>query len=309
MAKDFATAGLTISAVGARTLAGATAFAHVHKVPHAHEGYDALCADPTVDIVYVSTPQNHHKRDALRALAAGKHVLVEKPFCMNAAEAEEVVAAATAAGLFCMEAMWSRFLPSYVAMKAVLESGSIGTPVSVLADHSQHLKSVPRLWDLALGGGALLDLGVYPVSFLCDVFGGAPTSVRATGTLCEQTGVDTNTAGVLGFPGGGLGAFTTSLITAGPISASISCTGGRIEVARSFYEQTSWKVFDTQGQMLEAYAEKCEGRGMQFEALHVEECVRGGALESPVMPLSQTVVVMRVLDAVRSHIGLVWPTA
>lgn len=308
IAADFKIAGLKIQAVGARSGEAAKAFADKHNVPTWYEGYDALVADPAVDIVYVSTTQNFHLRDALRVIAAGKHLLLEKPFTLDEVEAMQIVAEAKSRGVFVMEAMWTRFLPSMKAAMEVIRSGLIGKPRYVIADHSQHLLAVPRLWQKELGGGALLDLGVYPVSFIMSVLG-APASVKASAVMSEEHGVDEMTSVILEYPhssscSGMHGVATCSIVSAGPINASVMCTKGRIEMDKSFYEQTSFRVVDNSGKVLHTYNDKCEGRGMQYEALHVEECIRAGLTESPIMPLSESLAVMRVLDDVRKQTGL-----
>lgn len=304
IATDFKHAGLTINAVGARSGEASSAFAAKHGIPSAYEGYDDLVNDAMVDVVYVSTTQNFHLRDALRVINAGKHLLLEKPFTLDAAEAERIVAAAKAKGVFVMEAMWTRFLPSMIAAIDVIRSGVIGEPRLITADHSQHLLSVPRLWDNALGGGALLDLGVYPICFIMSLLG-APASVKASAVMSSHHGVDESTSVLMQYPNA-QGVGTCSIVTPGPITASIMCTNGRLDLDRSFYEHTTFRVFDAAGALLRSYEHKIEGRGMQFEAQHVEECIRGGLTESPVMPLSESVAVMRVLDDVRAQVGLAW---
>lgn len=307
IAKDFKIAGLTIVAVAARDGAKASEFAATHGIPKSYSGYDALVGDPDVDIVYASTTQNWHFRDALRVINAGKHLLLEKPFTLDASEAEEIVAAAAAKGVFLMEAMWTRFLPSMVAAKAVLKSGVIGTPNMAIADHSQFLTAVPRLWENRLGGGALLDLGVYPISFIMSIFG-VPSSVHAAGVV-NASGIDEMTSAVLHFADKrAQGVVSCSLTNAGPITASVLCSNGRLDMDKSFYEHTSFRVYDNAGTLLQSYTDKIEGRGMQYEAIHVEECIRAGLLQSPVMPLSESVEIMKVMDEVRKQTGVTFKT-
>jgi len=178
VAQDFHYAGLTIQAVGARDLAKADAFADRFAIPDRHQGYEALVANPHVDVIYISTIHPFHKRDALLALNAGKHLLVEKPFTINAQEAAEIHALATSKKLFVMEAMWTRFLPTMNAVFDVINSGALGEIELLTADHSQALTHVPRLVERELGGGALLDLGIYPISLAHRIFG-KPSSITA----------------------------------------------------------------------------------------------------------------------------------
>ena len=169
-----------IAAVGSRRQARADAFGDRYGVPRRHASYEALVADPDVDVIYVATPHSFHHENALLALEAGKHVLVEKAFTMNAAQAVELVAVARERGLFLMEAMWTRFLPHVVEIRRLLAEGALGRVVTVMADHGQWFAFDPtsRLFAPELGGGALLDLGVYPVSFASMVLG-EPTRIEA----------------------------------------------------------------------------------------------------------------------------------
>lgn len=196
-ARDLRTHGHDITAVGSRTLASARSFAEEFGIPRAHQSYDELVADPEVDVVYIATPHDLHAPNARAALAHGKHVLVEKPFTLNAAEARQVVDLGRRRGLLVMEAMWTRFLPHMRFVRETLAEGRIGEVRSVHADHTQLLPSDPdhRLNDPRRGGGALLDLGVYPVSMAHDLLG-APNEVIAAGQL-TATGVDESVATIL----------------------------------------------------------------------------------------------------------------
>ncbi len=179
-----------IVAVGSRSQEGADRFGEQYGIGRRHGSYEALAADPDVDAIYVATPHPFHHENTLLALGAGKHVLVEKAFTMNAAQALELVAAARARGLFLMEAMWTRFLPHVVEIRRLLAEGALGRVVTVMADHGQWFAFDPssRLFAPELGGGALLDLGVYPVSFASMVLG-TPTRIEAhRGTRADGSG-------------------------------------------------------------------------------------------------------------------------
>ena len=306
VAEDFLIAGLTIQAVGARDLAKANEFADRFKIPTRHQGYEALVNDPEVDVIYVSTIHPFHKRDALLALNAGKHLLVEKPFTINAGEAEEVRAVAQAKGLFVMEAMWTRFLPSMDAIFKVINSGALGEIELFTADHSQALTHVPRLLQRDLGGGALLDLGIYPVSMAHRLFG-KPAAITATARLNNEK-VDATTSMIFEYEGGKQATMTTSFLGAGPVTASIVGSLARIDIDGSFYAQTSFRVINHSGEIVKSYNEKIEGQGRQYQAMHVEKCINEGLVESPVMPLRESVEIMKVMDEVRSKIGVTYPT-
>ena len=173
MTSDLAINGSTVTAVGSRTQEKADAYAAEFGIPPAHGSYEALVADPEVDVIYVATPHPSHVADATLALNAGKHVLLEKPYTINAAEARVVADLASERGLVVLEAMWTRWMPHMIRLREIIAAGTLGDVRTVIVDHNQKLSQDPahRLQDPALGGGALLDLGIYPVSFAWDVFG------------------------------------------------------------------------------------------------------------------------------------------
>ena len=306
VADDFRIAGITIQAVGARDLARANEFADKFAIPNRHQGYEALVNDPEVDVIYVSTPHPWHHEHALLALNAGKHVLVEKPFTINAREAQEIKDFAVSKNLIALEAMWTRFLPSMDAIFEVVGSGVLGEIRLVTADHSQYLPHVERLWDPALGGGALLDLGIYPVSFALRVLG-LPKVTTARATLTGQK-VDETTSIIFEYENGAQATLTTCISAAGPVTATVTGTYGRIEIDSPFYNQTSFKVYNQGGEVIQSYDEKIEGIGRQYQGLHLEKCVAEGVLESPTMSLTETVEIMQVMDALRAQIGVSYPS-
>ncbi len=292
-------------AVGSRNRDRAERFATAHGIPTTHLGYEALVEDPHVDVIYVATPHSEHLEHALLAIRAGKHVLVEKAFTRNAAEAEQVFAAAREAGVFVMEAMWTRFLPHVSALHQVVDAGEIGEIVNVSADHGQLMAFDPtsRLFDPALAGGALLDLGVYPVSFAQDLLG-APDSVTATGTLAE-TGVDGQVSIVLSYGARTQATLSTTLWARTPTVALVSGTEGYIEVAGPFYRPTSFRVTRLDGRVWTF--DQPSTSGMQYEAAEVARRVAAGDVESPRMSWQGTLEVMRTLDEVRRQVAVVYP--
>ena len=222
-------------AVGSRSQAAADRFADSYGIAHRHDSYDSLVADPDVDVIYVATPHPMHRDNAILALRAGKHVLVEKPFTMNAAEAREVVAVARERGLFAMEAMWTRFLPHVGVIREWLGKGLLGDVVTVTADHGQWFAEDPRfrLFAPELGGGALLDLGVYPVSFASMVLGRPSRIVSISDPAF--TGVDAQTSMLFGYDSGAQAVLTCTLRAKSPTRAAIVGTDARIEVDGDFY--------------------------------------------------------------------------
>ncbi|BDZ41446.1 dehydrogenase [Paraoerskovia sediminicola] len=296
----------TVVAVGSRDRAKAQAFADEHAPgATAHGSYEDLVADPDVDVVYVASPHSHHREHALLAIAAGKHVLVEKAFTRNEAEAREVLDAARDAGAFVMEAMWTRFLPHVAALRAAIARGEIGDVVNVSAAHGQNfpLDATHRLYDPALAGGALLDLGVYPVSFAHDILG-APDATVAVGALTE-TGVDGQISMVLSHGPRAQSTLQTSLWAIGANGAVITGSQGRIEVDGWFYTPTSFRVVRDDGSSW-SYS-GFDGEGKEYQAAEVARCVAAGLTESPRMTWDDTLAVMRTMDEVRRQVGVVYP--
>lgn len=304
---DLRASGLTVVAAGSRDRSSAERFAAEHDLIRSHGSYAALCEDPAVDIVYVATPNVLHLENALLAISRGKHVLVEKPFAMDEAQASAIAEAARAAGVVVMEAMWTRFLPHMVRVRELVGGGALGDVRTVMADHDQRLPGDPthRINDRALGGGALFDLGVYPISFAVDLLG-PPTSVQAHATM-TSTGVDRQTSVIMGHHGGRQSLSHSAIDTLGPVRAAVLGTDARIELAPWWYNATGFTLLDAEDREIETFAQPVGGRGMQYEAFELERVIREGLSESPRMPLDESIAIMRVLDAVRAQIGLVFP--
>lgn len=306
-ASDLRTAGLTLTAVGSRSAESGERFAREFDVPRVHSSYVDLVSDPDVDIVYVSTPHPMHADNAILALENGKHVLVEKPFTLNGAEAARVQDVARRTGLLAMEAMWTRYLPHMLRVRELVQEGALGDIRALTADHTQKISTDPahRLNDIALGGGALLDLGIYPVSFAWDILG-APTSVTAAANL-GATGVDDEVATIFTHERGAVSTSLSASHAAGPNTASIIGTEARIDIDRVWYTPTSFRLVSPDGTVRESFESDIEGRGMQFQALAAERYVASGANDSDILPLSETVAIMDTLDEVRRQIGLRYP--
>lgn len=305
--RDLLLIGRTVSAVGSRTLANAEAFAGEFGIPRAYGSYEELVADPDVDAVYVATPHTFHHAGAMLALRAGKHVLVEKPFTINAAEAREIVETAAASGLVALEAMWTRWLPHMVRIREILAAGTLGELRTVIADHDQRTSPDPagRMLAPELGGGALLDLGIYPVSFAWDILG-APASVTAISSP-TATGVDQQTSMLFGYDSGAQAVLTTTLDAAGPNRAAIVGTEARIEIDPVWYTPTSFRVIGPKGEVLESYESGVEGRGMQFQAIELEQLVAAGRTAGDILSPQESIDIMSTLDEVRRQIGLRYP--
>lgn len=299
------TAG-SVTAVGSRSAPKAEAFADAHAPgARAHGSYADLVADEEVDVVYVATPHNFHLEHALLAIGAGKHVLVEKPLTLSVAESRVLLDAAREAGVFCMEAMWTRFLPHVAALRAAVARGEIGEVLTVQAEFDVAFPYDPthRILAPELAGGALLDLGVYPVAFAHDLLG-VPASVTAVGTRAA-TGVDDHVALVLAYDGGQHAVLHTSSRAAGPHAATVIGTRGRIEVPRGFFTPADFRVVHQDGSGWEFTSP--HGEGKAYEAAEVARRVAAGDVESPRHTWQDTLEVMAVLDAARAQVGVVYP--
>jgi predicted dehydrogenase len=305
VAADFAGTDMEIQAVGARSLASAQAFAAKFNIPNVHEGYQALVNDPEVDIIYIGTPNQLHLEHAKLALNAGKHVLLEKPFAINADQTKEIIEFARSKNLFLMEAMWARFLPMHDAIFKVISDGMIGDVVNIMSDMGHYLpreENHERLYVKELGGGATLDLSIYSVSFIVRALG-LPNRITAR-SINNAEGVDTYSAGIMEFEGGKSAIFQSSVTTTGPVSLAIAGTKGHIEVQGRFYEQTSFKVFNNERKQIHSYDEDVFGTGRQYQALEVERCIKAGLTESPRITLDDSIKIMQLLDQIREQIGV-----
>lgn len=307
-ASDLRTAGLDLVAVGSRSQASADAFAAEFDIPRAHGSYEDLAADPDVDIIYVSTPHPMHAENARLALEAGKHALVEKSFTVNRVEAQGLRDLAADKGLLVMEAMWTRYLPHMVRVREIIDAGTLGEIRTVFADHTQKITDDPshRLNALPLGGGALLDLGIYPISFVWDILG-APTTVQAAARLGD-TGADAEVATLMTHASGALSTTVSSSRGSGPNTAHIVGTQARIDIDRVWYSPTSFTVTAPDGSILERYESHVEGRGMQYQALAAERFVAEGTLEGRELPIDESVAIMGTLDDIRRQIGVSYPS-
>jgi predicted dehydrogenase len=304
-------------AVAARDAAKTAAFAREHGIGTVHDDVTALIDDPQVDVVYISTPHPLHHGQALEAIAAGKHVLIEKPVAMSADEAREITDAGRAAGVLVQEAMWTRYLPQSDIVRQVLADGLLGDVRLVRADFGFvfGFDAGHRLWNAELGGGALLDAGVYPVSFASSVLG-APTAVSAVGSVAAS-GVDER-ADLLLTSADATALVSTSLVTALPVTASVFGSAGRLDVLSPFFgpsgvtvtmrarstgavsaeESVTWRD--------RTFAEVHEG--LAYQATYFASYVGEGRVESPLHPHAELVSVMATIDEARRQIGEAAPT-
>ena len=293
-------------AVGSRSQSTADAFADTYEAPRRHATYEDLASDPEVDAIYVATPHSAHRDNSILCLEAGKAVLCEKPFTINRKQADDVVSVARDRKVFLMEAMWSRYQPIMYKVREWLAEGAIGEVNMLSADFGfrSRYEEGKRLWTPELGGGALMDVGVYPVSFSSMVYGGPPTRITALSDM-HDIGVDEVTGIVLGHVNGGLAVVYTSIRSSTPQGADILGTEGSIKIQSPFWHATTATL--KAGKREETVELPVEGNGYNCEAEEVMRCVRAGKLESDIMPLDETLSVMTTLDSIRKEIGLKYP--
>ena len=299
-----------LAAVGSRSVETAAAFAREHgdADTRTHESAEELAADDGVDVVYVASPHALHPRHARAALEAGKAVLCEKPLTVNARQAEVLVDLARARGVFFMEAMWMACNPTIRLLRSQLASGRFGAAKQVHADLGFVVDrpATDRMLAPELGGGALLDMGVYPLTFAHLMLGEAE-SLTAAGVLAAS-GIDLDVAIAGSYSGGAVAALTASMTATSPQAATIATTDGLIEVPAPFHHPTSvvWTPTDGEPERVVA-AEPLIGSGLGNEAAEVQRCLAEGLLESPLVPHEQTLTVLRQMDTIRAQIGLTYP--
>lgn len=298
-----------VVAVGSRSAERAQAFASRHDIGAVFGSYEQLVADPSVQVVYVASPHSEHRTHALAAIAAGKHVLVEKAFCRNASEAREVMSAASEAGVMVMEAMWTRFLPHMDVIRQLLADGTLGQVTTIAADHGQYFGDMPqahRLLSPTLAGGALLDLGIYPVSFASFAMG-TPDSITARGVL-TGTGVDAQVSAILE-KGEVHATVNTTLTAETPTTASIAGSAGYVRVDGPFYEPQRLTVTALRGGgVLTREVDAIVGHdGLCYQAAEFARCVTAGMTESPLLPRAETIAIMETCDEIRRQVGVRYP--
>ncbi|MEY2648342.1 MAG: hypothetical protein RL282_1055 [Bacteroidota bacterium] len=298
--------GAELSAVASRDAAKAKAFAEEFSAKQYFDSYEALASCPDVDVIYVASPHSHHHEHTLLCLNHGKAVLCEKAFAINSRQAREMVELARTKRLFLMEALWSRFLPHYHKLQELLAEGKLGEIKGILANFGfKPMPPVsPRLFDPALGGGSLLDIGIYPIFFAQSLLG-KPESIMAKMDPAT-TGVDEQCSMVFHYKSGQTATLFSTLASNLETDADIFGTEGRIRLTSRFYEPSATLQFypGIVSTRTEIPISKEPGWGYQHEARHVQECLQKGLTESPVWSLDHTLDLMETLDRVREAIGL-----
>lgn len=293
-------------AVGSRSQASADSFATIFNIPRRHATYEALAQDAEVDVVYIATPHSLHKENSILCLQNNKAVLCEKPFAINAAQAKDVIAFAREKKLFLMEAMWTRFFPLMVKLRELVAEGAIGQVRMITADFGFRTQFNPqgRLFDPHLGGGALLDVGIYPLS-LASMLLGAPTEIRSLAHL-GQTGVDEQAAVILAYNEGQLALLHTATRTNTPHEAIIMGTEGQLRIDAPWWRPARMTLSRPRksDQVIDI---PYQGNGYNYQAAAVMNCLRAGKLESHTMPLDETLSIMHTMDHIRAQWGLTYP--
>lgn len=298
--------GQVIAAVGSRSLSRSKAFADAFDVPAAYGSYEELAAAPDIDIVYVCTPHNFHHQAAVLALDAGKHVLVEKPIGLNAAQARDIAKRAEAAGVFAGEAMWSFFLPKFDVIRQILDAGTLGSVTTVFAEYGEHFERGHRIFDPALAGGPLLDLGTYPLALVTEVLG-LPEVLHAIGQP-HESGVNAQLSVIMQFAGGAQAVVNTHLHNFTPTSATIVGSKATLTLDGPFNMPGGFGVRFPDGTRLR-HEEPAGGHfeGLHYEAAAVARAVAAGQTQASQRTLAASIRTLDVADEIRRQLGVVFP--
>jgi predicted dehydrogenase len=293
-----------LAAVGSRSRESAEAFGEKHGIPRRHGSYEDLVSDPDVEAVYIGTPHNLHHANTLMALEAGKHVLCEKPLAVNAGQAREMIEAARERGLFLMEAMWTRFVPVWVDLKERLDSGEFGKIGFLYSSFGEAMPYEPegRAYNPHLAGGALLDLGVYPIS-LASWLLGKPETMTSKVKMAD-TGVDQRNAMIFTHPDGSVASLSTAMDVTTACESEIAAEKAFIRVKRHWFQAQSYEVVTPDG--TDVVSRPFEN-GFQFEISHAMKRIGKGQTESEIMPLDESLEIGRTMDALRAEWGLKYP--
>lgn len=298
--------GAVLAAAGSRTIENANKFADRFGIPARYGSYEQLAAAKDVDAIYVATPHPMHSADSILCINHGKAVLTEKPFTINTPQAQAIIDAAHSAGVFVMEAHWTRFLPMMAEVRRIVSAGEIGDLRSVQADFGFRAEFDPagRLFDLALGGGALLDVGCYCVS-LAVMLMGAPDRVNGVAEI-GSTGVDEQATMSLGYPDGKIAILSTAVRTNTQQEAVICGTTGRIHIHSPWWKPSAITLIQD-GKEKRNLDLPVTGNGFCYQISEVMSCIHSGKLESEIMPHQQTLEIMQIMDELRSQWGVHYP--
>lgn len=292
-----------LQAVASRDLTRARSFAATHNAAQSYDSYEQLAADPGIDVIYIATPHGFHAEHALLCLNHGKAVLCEKPMALNAAQVTEMIAASRHHNAFLMEAMWSRFLPLIRETTALIAAGKIGTVKYIRADFGFLAPFQPtgRLYDLRLGGGSLLDIGIYPL-FLCLHLFGKPDQIRAAGHLAPS-GADETCHALLTYNDGRSAVISSTLACQTALTAEIAGTEGSIRIPTPWYknDRLTW---NRTGQPEKTIQLEPMVNGFEYQIREVTRCLEAGLIESPAMSHAFSLTMSQTMDVIRQQIGV-----
>lgn len=309
--KSLPTKDHQVVAVAARKLDDAKGFAQTHSIPHAYGSYEELSRDPNVDVVYIGVIHPYHLKTCLLFANAKKHILCEKPLAMNTREVREILDAAKRNNVFLMEAVWTRFFPASVEIRRLLAKGEVGDVKLVRAEFGEPLSTVPRVVQKELGGGALLDIGIYPLQFISMVYNGEkPESIHASGFL-HETGVDQSVGVTLKYSDNRIAVLTCSNVVKLESDAIIGGSKGFIQVPAHMWCPTSLNVNGkvTEYPVPEPYIpiNFLLSTGMRYEAEEVRQCLLKGLKESAIMSHADSLLLVEMEDEIRRQLGVVYP--
>lgn len=297
--------GIELYGAASRSIEKAEAFAERFGLDHAYGSYEELAADPAIELVYIATPHSEHYKNAMLCLEQGKHVLCEKSFAVNAAQAKEMIALAEEKRLLITEAMWVRYMPMAGTLREVLDSGIIGEPMTLTASLCYLIDRFPRLTNPKLAGGALLDVGVYAINFASLVFGDEIASVCSS-VIKADTGVDSQNSMIFTYPGGKMAVLNSSIHVLSDRRGIIYGTKGYIEV-ENINNFESIKVYDESRSLVRTYLKPEQISGYEYQVESCRKAIREQRLECPEMPHQVTIRVMETMDALRSQWGIRYP--
>ena len=287
-------------AVASRDLGRAQAFAREFGFSKAYGSYEEMVSDPEVELVYVATPHSHHYEHVKLCLNHGKHVLCEKAFTATAAQAEEILKLAEEKGLLLTEAIWTRFLPMSAKLNEIVKSGVIGNPTLLTANLGYVIDQVPRMKDPALAGGALLDLGVYPINFASMVFGSEVERVTSTAQLTKENSI------TLCYPEGRMAVLHSTMLSISDRQGVVNGTGGYL-IADNINNCERIRVYNLDREEVAVYERPAQITGYEYEVEAAVEAIRKGAVECPQMPHKETLRIMRLMDGLRREWGVKIP--
>lgn len=297
--------GVRMYAVASRSMERAEAFAKEFGIEKAYGSYEALVNDPDVKLIYIATPHSHHYEQAKLCLRYGKHVLCEKAFTANAKQAEEILRLAEEKRLLLTEAIWTRFLPMSAKTNEIIKSGAIGRPTLLTANLGYVIDQVPRMKDPALAGGALLDLGVYPINFASMIFGDQVEKVVSTAQLTNE-GVDAQNSITLCYPEGRMAVLHSTMLSISDRQGVVNGTDGYL-IADNINNCERIRVYNRDREEIASYDRPAQITGYEYEVEAAVQAIQNGAIECPQMPHKETLRIMRLMDSLRQEWGVKFP--